>query len=353
MVRNKIIVIKDEILKIFVANNNNNDEHFMINMDKIKKEKYHCGIILNQNNTTFEDILSIPCYYIDYPMDYYTLDIIHSPNNLEYTKKYRFIFVNIHYLSKGMFSNDNDINPDSVEIGILKKNIPFNDWLVSVLDEGLKMDKLFIVSNITPFYLLKIYPYNFYINNFMLTLMKYAHSDITYLSTDNDYYQNITIYDHSSSLKQIININFIMVGSLGEPKKLPIIFVRHICDNFYGKIGYFSNKFSMEKFGGYFEIILNNKTKNLLYKSIVIDALVKYIVQQAIRLIQKNGIKKLSEDEIKLLELYKSMIETNNYISYYKRITYSKINFINFKRWLFLDKIVPEINKIMEDHLYS
>lgn len=381
MNRNKIMTVTDDILKIFVANiGSSRDINFTVNVDKIKKQNYHCGILLNQKgNSIFEDNSLIPLYTTEDPLDFYTLDITHKPDKFV-QKKYRFIYININSLARGIFNEDyiiDDINTlsneqvvkrtdynNSVEISILKKNISFNEWLEKKLEEGKQMDKIFVVTNDTPFYYVKSIPNNFYINSLIITLIKYAHTKLIYISTDSDHYQNIMMYDSSipvtrgrtkdpvnESLSINLHLNLLMVGTLGAPKRIPSIFIHPIYDAFYGKLGYISNRCQTENASGYLEIIIDNKEKKISYITPNRNDIIKFIVHQMIRLIHQSKNKTLTAEEINLLEVYKSTVESNNYLSYYKSLTYSKRSSINVRRWIFINKILPETTKIIENYL--
>src|SRR5580765_6618041 len=108
MSRNKIMTVNEDTLKIFVANMSSDvDTNFRINMKKIQKTNYHFGILLNKNdNLITENSFTMPYYYPNHPLGYYLLDIVHKISTEETTKQYRFIFINIHYLAHGMFSED-------------------------------------------------------------------------------------------------------------------------------------------------------------------------------------------------------------------------------------------------------
>lgn len=372
MNRNKIITIYDNSLKIFVANVDCvRDINFLVNLDLIKKQNYHCGILLNHytDSSIFNDNLTMPLFSTNNSLDYYTLDIIHAPEKSR-EKKYRFIFINIYQLAKKGFFTDDDFVIDNfnckkyddlIKINNLGNNIPFDNWLSNVLNEGYQMDKVFIVTDKTPFLYINTFPYTFYIKNLLTTLLEYQNPNLIYLSTDNDYYQDIIMYDPNISsnnksdclLKNNAKMNLIMVGTLGTPKKAPFIYKHQIYHNFYGKLGYTSNYGHSENSSGYLEIIVSDIKEKILYCYPNKNDIIKYTINHMIRLIQKNKNTGLTVDEINLLENYKSTSIFQNYISYYKMITYSKKSSINIRKWRLLGKIFPEIDKIIEGDLYT
>lgn len=358
MDRNKTVVITDKNFKIFVANvSDDTDINFWVNLDKIKKQNYHLGILLNQKNISAFNDLSMPLFFTDSILHYYVLDVIHSPPK-SCEKTYRFIFVDICSLLDEIFCEDGRDNK-CVEMSIFHKNAVFHDWLMDTLDEGRKMDKMFFVTDSTPFLYMAAMPDNICINDLLSILIKYSGTSLLYLSTDNDYYQHILLYDSSffssdeDKFKNQTNINLFAIGTLGTPRKMPCLFIRSVYDHFYGKIGYLVPNRFLENIGGYLEIMASEKEKRISFVTPTKDDVIKYVVHRIIRLIQKSRDSFLSSDELTILESYKTTIVSENYLSYYKTITYSKNSSTNLRKWIFLDKILPEIDKIMENDLYS
>lgn len=352
MIRNKTINIDNFQFKIFIANlyGNTLDTNTKANVEKIKKNNYNLGIILNptDNIKLLEKELNLICYDSN-TIDYYVLDIVHKKKGLD--KKYRFIFYNIHLMVKGLLSEnlieEHNINiPKNTKLNeSLKKYYQFIEWMIKSLNEAKDMNKIFMISDVMPYQYLKLYPKNIFLKNFLLMLEDNVMPNFIYISTDNDYYQNIAMYKGGVVTTKSPDINMIMVGSLRQLTKIPNIFNRRLYDNFYGDIGYQSDLTFEGNLSGFLEI---SSGKNLIkYVSLSNKDIINFVINEIIRLVSKSVETNLNNDELDTLHNYHCMVIYDSYLILYKYYNKSKRWNIELSRNNFLDKIINEANNLL------
>ena len=346
--------IHDDNIKFFVANCKNLDDpvgHASISY--LSKKKFSFGIILNGSiDDPLFDGLDTPLYSTVDSADYFHLDVCYRTPESFSVKKYRFIFVDIEGLYVG------DLNMP----GSNKNELSFLEWLTKALIEGIFCDGIFVISNKIPFYYLLHDATNEYINNFLDIIYEYGNGKIYYLSTDNDYFNCLTYYNRQNyNLDDVIRrseagadkIFFVLSGKLAMCVNKPIIF--EPMDR--GKLfdGYYEScKNSTDS--GFVEIILdNNSMVNVNYNFVINDELIKFVVNQMIRLVNdtkliisstKNQSKLLANQ--KLLKQYYYFAKINNFIQSYKALTMRKKMLINIQRMMIVDKLYENVNRILE-----
>lgn len=274
--------ITDNYLKFCFINHKDPDFLSTYIMDNIKLKKYHFGIVLH--SCQLPD-LSMPIYYTD-RTEYYALKIF-----LQYSIYY-FIFLDI----------------DKLASGLLKKS-DFNIWLKKNMEYSDNYDYLFIISNVTPFYYLQNDNTNEHIKDFLDILSHNMCPNSYYLSTDNDYYANLTLVHFNDKLnlnyrpKYVNTIRYILAGKMSIEKSKPKIFLKpedDLYQNYRKKLEKINDK------SGYVEFIFNGNMGEISWVSPGKKLMTKLITKQIIKMIEMKNDYSL------------------NYIGYL--INYAKIN---------------------------
>ncbi|AZL89191.1 hypothetical protein QKC54_gp0645 [Megavirus baoshan] len=291
MNRNLIQYIYSEQVKFFVANCKNRDNIVSkLNFQKISKEKYHFGIILNDTylNPVFNEI-NTKLYSPIEIVEYYCLDIITRLSVGKDLYTYKFIFIDIKKLFNGEFNIEE-----------------FCVWCQKSIDDSFFLNKIFFVTDINPFFYKKINENNKNILKFLKFLEEISHHNCFIISTDNDLYANITIYQNSSNL---VNTKLILAGNISQPNIPPYIFKTWSDYNFFD--GHYIVRES-SKLTGYTELFLSDYKFNLEYKCMNQKELNREIVHYIIRVIDKN----INLDKQNLINLI-NYINDNNTIDNY------------------------------------
>ena len=141
----------------------------------------------------------------------------------------------------------------------------------------------------------------------------------------------------------------LMAGSLGWPQIMPSVFIHNNCDNFYGRLGYTSNQSRDNIASGYIDLVLGFTGINVVYQKTDNDDVIKHIVCEMINLIDKHKRQGINREEKEKLCYYKTLAECNHYIPIYKQLRKTKSGTINLRHYNFIDKILPEVEKIIQD----
>ncbi|XWV24709.1 hypothetical protein QJ856_gp1074 [Tupanvirus deep ocean] len=359
MIRKYTMNISTQDFKFFAANCDMiNDVFAHANISQIQKKNYDLGIILNGiiDHPLFDNIIT-PLYSTVDAANYFVLDVFHDPYPMQtFSKKYRFIFVNIEELYKEKFNYCPDLVDDIFESNgdnnkfIEMKTMPheqdFHDWFNISLEESLAMDRLFIVSNVTPFYYHSFDPDNTAINQFIRALGNYQGQNLFYISTDGDYFNNVVIYKHAKLFKSNTVLNFNLVGKIGHVYNRPIVFKDQYNINFLGKFLYVAE--NMKNTSGFSEFILNDISLSLTFVTINITDIMEYVVHTAIRIIEHSKYNILDNTQKEQLGILKKFIVENDYLRIYKYSKFCKKESVNFMRSRLVDRIIPEIDAILE-----
>nr|WBF70603.1 hypothetical protein [Megavirus caiporensis] len=322
MNRKLIQYIYSEQVKFFVANCKNRDDIVSkINFNKISKEKYHFGIILNDTylNPSFNE-LNTKLYSPIEIVEYYCLDIITRLTVEKNLYTYKFIFVDI----KKLFSGEFNIQE-------------FCTWCQKTIDDTTGLNKIFFVTDINPFFYKKVNENNENILIFLNYLEEISYYNCFIISTDNDLYANITIYQDSSNLS---NVKLILVGNISQANIPPYIFKTWSDYNFFD--GHYIVRES-SKLSGYTELYLSNYKFNLEYKCMNTKQLNREIVHYIIRIINKN----IDLDKQNMIHLIK-YINDNNVIDNYLNDTQDKTMYKNHVRTRLISQIYNQLDLILK-----
>ena len=257
------------------------------------------------------------------------------------------------------FDNENfaDMN-DGIDRFDTKSD--FNKWLISAITESYMYENLFFVTNLTPFYFIQQNSSNKYINDLLQIIKIYAKNKINHISTDNDHFNVIKIYEYLEIANELSNINLIMCGKLAKSYKPPYIFNAQSIDDF---ISGFTFKKKHSELSGYVEITLRKNTTDINYIEISKHNICVYTINRIIRIIDKikNGNKdNLLLDKKMLLEYGLYAID-NNLFDMYKMIKTGKVhdkhgevhNEQNKAKDMFVirlvNRIIPEIRQITDN----
>jgi len=387
MIRKEILNIYDKNLVFFVANCENVDNPVAhLNVSAMQKEMYSFGIVLNGviDDPVF-DCISTPLYSTIDAADYFVLDVIHEPYQADYTlssrvsegqefrvskdspkeqvklgnlnftrntisqyyqKKMRFIFVDIESLYQGKFDIYKNDTALSQSTTLQNNEQDFDNWLIQSITENIFCENLFIVTNKTPFYYLSLDPSNKYINRFLNILETHAKSDIIYLSTDNDYFNNIFVYKTFENSNLVSKINYILVGKLGEIIKRPSIFNKKINMQFFKRIYFCHCSYDIS---GYVQIQIHSIGIRIDYRAINSDNIVNDVIHYIIRIIEKTNTHEITNQEKKILRQYLKFAQENNYFNIYKYSKSNKKYSTNILREKLINSILPKINSIIGD----
>ncbi|XWV25951.1 hypothetical protein QJ857_gp1129 [Tupanvirus soda lake] len=359
MIRKYTTNIHNQNFSFFAANCDMiNDVFAHANVSRIQNKNYDLGIILNGmiDHPLFDKTIT-PLYSTVDAANYFVLDVFHDPFPIQkFSKKYRFIFVNIEELYDGKFGHcedfDDDVfgnNNDSceiIELNVIKPEQDFYDWLDISLDQSLSMDRLFIVSDVTPFYYLKYDPSSVTINKFIRAIGNYKGQNLFYISTDGDYYNNVALYKHANIFTSNTKINFNLVGKMGQVENRPMVFKDQYDINLYGKFLYMSEH--MQNTSGYTEFIISEFSLSLNYLAIKLADIIEYVIHTAIRIIEFSKYNIIDKTQKEQLSLLKKFIIENDCIRIYKHSKFSKKESVNLMRFRLVDKIMPEIDLIID-----
>ncbi|ANB50769.1 hypothetical protein [Powai lake megavirus] len=322
MNRKLIQYVYSEQVKFFVANCKNPDDIVSkINFKKISEEKYHFGIILNDTylNPSFNE-LNTKLYSPIEIVEYYCLDVITRLTVEKDLYTYKFIFVDIKKLFSGEFNVQE-----------------FCNWCQKTIDNTTGLNKIFFVTDINPFFYKKVNENNKNILFFLNYLEEIAHYNCFIISTDNDLYANITIYQDSSNLS---NIKLILAGNVSQPNIAPYIFKTWSDYNFFD--GHYLVRES-SKLPGYTELFLSNYKFNLEYKCMNTKQLNREIVHYIIRIINKN----IDLDKQSIIHFIK-YINDNHVIDDYLNNNQDKTMYKNHIRTRFISQIYSQLDLILK-----
>ncbi len=323
MNRKLIQYVYSEQVKFFIANCKNQDDIVSkINLKKISKEKYHFGIILNDTNLNpiFNE-LNTKLYSPIEIVEYYCLDIITRLSVGKDLYTYKFIFVDIKKLFSGEFNVQE-----------------FCVWCQKSINDSTVLNKIFFVTDINPFFYKKVDENNKNISKFLNFLGEIAHFNCFIISTDNDLYANITIYQNSSNLT---NTKLILAGNISQPNIPPYIFKTWSDYNFFD--GHYLVRES-SKLPGYTELFLSDYKFHLEYKCMNSKQLDREIIHHIIRIIDGN----IEHDKKNLIRLIK-YINDNNTIDNYLNDNQDKTMYKNHVRTCLINQIYNQLDFIINN----
>ena len=358
MLNRKIFNICVPELKFFVANVANMDDPIAdANIDKIQNRNYHFGILLQGSRTNIDRLstkLRMPMYST-LEEEYYVLDVVHRLYTPKLVRRlYRFIFIDIESLSKGLVED----RPSTVEstrvsdklmkgsnISDFKKISRFVCWLTSLFVNKEMADEFFIVTDRTPFYYLQTEPDNMYIDCFFEMIAKYMGNNFYYLSTDGDYYYDIYLCK-GSGLNEISesNINLVLAGTIGGISNEPVVF-RESYREFYHQMQ--SHCRESSDVSGYLSMTINNKSVHASYIQLELEELTYHVVHHVLRLVECHKYTPLSDTDKDALRKYIRFTVENNFINLYKRLMLSASGSSNILRTKLIDSLLVEAEYIL------
>lgn len=294
MIRKYELCISSQTLMFYVANNIDPNIVSNLVIKNIANQPYHFGIILNDIiiNPMF-DCLTMPLYSAN--NEYYILEVVHDslPTFPSKINIYGFIFIDIKKLAAGLFVSNE-----------------FEHWLLDIINTSFNYKYIYIISDVTPFYYLDIDPHNKYINKFIELLMLNQCSNFYYISTDNDYYQELKL---DANWIHINPIKLIMAGKMSEVAKLPKIFNSGNCPFLFDKFNYFRQK--IDNTNGYVQFIINDNIMLTSYQSPNLHTVAKFTINQLAILTENINLQ--STSDIKLFMDLIDLVKNNNYFNIY------------------------------------
>ncbi len=319
---NKIseLQITDNYLKFCLINHKDPDFLSSYIMDNIKLNKYHFGIILHSCQLPN---LSMPIYYAD-RTEYYALKIF-----IQYSIYY-FIFLDI----------------DKLASGLLKKS-DFNIWLRQNMEYSDNYDYLYIISNVTPFYYLQNDGTNEYIKEFLDILSYNMCPNSYYLSTDNDYYANLTMIHFNDKprpdyrSKYVHTIKYVLAGKMSIEKSKPKIFLSsedYLCQNYRKKLEKINDK------SGYVEFIFRGNIGEISWVSPGKKLMTKLITKQIIKMIEMKN-----EYSLKSIGNLINYAKINGYIDINWQVKHKHIEKTDLLRNTLNKNFLKHINDILDE----
>ncbi|AQN68487.1 hypothetical protein [Saudi moumouvirus] len=327
MIRKITQYIYNNQVKFFIANCKQHDNILSeIYLEKISRQKYNFGIILNDPNYKNESSYT-KIYSPTEINDYYCLDVIITPSSYLIPIIYKFIFIDI----KKLYNNDININN-------------FESWLRDTINDTIYLNKIFFVMDINPYIYKKVDTYNDNINILINIFHELAFKKCHIITTDNDLFANISVYEKSTSYK---NIKFLLAGKISENKIKPYIFRNKTDYNFFD--GYYVIDDSLN-LPGYVEIILSESNSLLEYIHMDNNEISRETIHFIIELLESS--ENIEEKRNKLIKLRK-FISDNDLIETYKYNFYDKTLYKNHLRFNFLNKILCEMDNIIFEDFYN
>ncbi|AGF85143.1 hypothetical protein QJ854_gp639 [Moumouvirus goulette] len=323
MIRKLTQYVYSNQVKFFIANCKQRDNVLSeIYLEKISKQKYNFGIILNDSNyNTIYKSSYTKLYSPIEIVDYYCLDVIMTPASCLIPTIYKFIFLDI----KKLYNNDINFNN-------------FEFWLRDIINDTAYLSKIFFVMDINPYFYRKVDSHNNNIKMFINLLHELAFKNCHVITTDNDIFANISIYKNTASYK---NIKFLLAGKISENKIKPYIFYNEKDYNFFNGYYVIDNSLNIS---GYVEIILSGSHSLLEYIHMDHKEIAREIIHSIIKLIETS---ENNEEKRNKLIKYRKYIYENNIIDVYKYNFYDKTLYKNHLRFNFLDKILYEVDNII------
>ena len=148
-------------------------------------------------------------FYTDNFGSYYTITINHkieSDDKGISITQYQFIILDIVALSKGFLGEE------------------FEIWLDNILFDSKASSDIFIITDVTPFVFEVNNPF---IQDFLEILDTYCRLNITYISTDNDCFQNINLHLNASDGSNATapeRLSLVLVSKMGALTNKPVLF---------------------------------------------------------------------------------------------------------------------------------
>ncbi|BCS83348.1 hypothetical protein QLL95_gp0775 [Cotonvirus japonicus] len=318
-------------LKFFVANCKNIDGILSkINIKKITAQNYDFGIILN-SSIYHEDLQSIKCplYSPIEILNYYILEVNYKSNSNELCKnKFKFIFIDLNKI-----------------FNTITTYTDFVAWFIDATNNLDDYTNNFIVIN-------EIYEesdyenfdeINYFSQNFLKILFISVSKNTYILTTDNDYFANITV-NNNHSYQNSDKLNLILCGNIGDIVKKP-----KFLDN-YDEI---SDDFIVNEtsnFSGFVEIVKNNLTSYFMYKSLNNKEISFNTISSILRIIESSCIGNVINNSLKQsLLAYKIFIEDYDIINIYKSYKPKNNLHKSIMRDRLIDNIVPKINYFLSN----
>lgn len=361
--RHKIIYLENND-KICVLNcsDSTNDVMIQTNLNNLTKQKFKLAIALNlSKENTCLDNLQIPVYHVDkYVNSYYCLDLV---NAHETNQIFRFIFVDTDSLYFGHLEDDNLNKTTFIQNLFLvdqNKKTNFYEWFINSIIQSEPFTRIFIVTNKTPFYYLQLDNSNPFINKFLGIIMNSGNTNIDYLSTDNDHFQNVLYYPNTYDYDTNSQLSMILIGTLGNMNYKPVVFDRVQKLNFFD--GRYNSKIQNDQ-PGYVEIKFG-VIPEIIYKYVTPVEVIKFVIKNAIMLVEKandlcarfildyDNVVEYYAELLSLqfqLEIYKKFIEKNDCVNKYLSIN-------NHKRLsvqMFNGRMASTLRENMKQTLYK